>query len=314
MSEAVTTPQVSVIVPAYRAAATIGACIASLRAQRTPVPFEVIVVDSSPDEATAMAASAANPAGPGAIDLRCVRSPGRLFPGSARNLGASLARAPLLLFLDADCEAQVDLLAHVARGGGSGVVGGSIALAGSRSTSARIRHLLEFKESLPGAPARATWTLPSACVVFQRAVFQRHGGFPDTRASEDWLLNWRMWRAGERMRFDPELRVAHRTPSGWRALASYMLLLGRASGEARRAGGLPGQSVVRRPWLAVALPLARTIRALAWCARYSRSDFAFLLLAWPAYLAMAGVWAVGFHAGVRRAPGRAALAASGTGE
>jgi hypothetical protein len=111
------------------------------------------------------------------------------------------------------------------------------------------------------------------------------------------------------MRFEPSLRVGHLTAPGWRALARYLRVLGRASGAARAAGGLPGQALVRWPVLAFGLPLARTLRALVWCARYAPSEFAFLAIAWPAYLAMASVWAVGFHAGVREA--RNSLAAKG---
>ena len=180
-------PTISVVVPCWRSEATIGRCIAALRDQRSPPDFEVIVVDSSPDEATALAARAANPPGPGTLDLALDRAPDRLFPGAARNRGAALARAPWLLFLDSDCVASSDLL-EVAAGfaeSGPGVFGGSIALPGGAPASARIRHLLEFKESLPGVPARATWQIPSACMLVDRAVFELHGGFPGTRASED---------------------------------------------------------------------------------------------------------------------------------
>jgi hypothetical protein len=141
--------------------------------------------------------------------------------------------------------------------------------------------------------------LPSACVAFEREVFAKYGGFPDVRASEDWLLDWRMWQAGETMFFDPRLQVGHRTPGGWRSLVRYSRLLGFASGAARREGGLPGQALVRWPVLALGLPLARTARALAWCARYARGELPFLLVAWPAYLAIASVWAMAFQAGVR---------------
>jgi hypothetical protein len=111
-----------------------------------------------------------------------------------------------------------------------------------------------------------------------------------------------MWQAGEDLRFDPRLRVVHATPAGWRALWRYSRLLGFHSGVARRRGRLPGQAIVRRPALApLVLPLGRTARALAWCARYARGELPFLLVFWPAYLAVAGVWALGFRDGVRSA-------------
>ena len=297
-------PEISVVVPAYRAEETIGVCLAALERQRAAPRYAVIVVDSSPDDATAEAARTHGRAAGGALDLTIVRLAARSFAGPARNLGAERARAPRLLFLDADCRADADLVRRAvdALAEEPGVAGAAIAQGGPRAVSARLRHLLEFKQALPGVPPHRTWQLPSACVACDRAVFARHGGFPAQRAAEDWRLNWRMWRAGESLRFDPRLKVEHLTPSGGRALARYCAILGRASGEARREEGLPGQAVVRWPLLAFALPFARTFRALVWCARHERRELAFLLFAWPAYLAMCGVWAAGFYRGVRARP------------
>jgi len=138
----------------------------------------------------------------------------------------------------------------------------------------------------------------------RREVFARYGGFPESRASEDWLLDWRMWQAGEDLRFDPALRVVHRTRPGWAALWRYSRLLGFHSGAARRRGGLPGQLLVRWPVLApLLLPPGRTLRAFLWCARNAPQEIPFLVLFWPAYLAVAGVWALGFRAGVREPDG-----------
>lgn len=293
----------SVVIPAYRAAGTIGDCLASLCTQWEPPPFEVIVVDSSPDDSTERIVRPFTQQVGGRLDLQLVRRDTQTHPGTARNLGVEHVRCERILFLDADTIAHPDLLARavIALDRGVAAAGASILLPEHPTVSSRVRHLLEFKESLPGVPERETWQIPSACVAFDRAVFDKHGGFPDTRASEDWLLNWRMWQAGERMVFDPRMRIRHRTPSGWAPLVRYARLLGFASGRARLVGGLPGQWLVRRPWLSFLLPFGRTARALLWCARYAPAEFLFLLLAWPLYLAVSGVWATGFAAGIRSA-------------
>lgn len=296
-----TEPLVSVVIPAYRAAGSIGNCLASLCAQREPPTFEVLVVDSSPDDSTRRTIRAFERPQGGGLDLQVLSSPERLYPGTARNLGVRHARAARLLFLDADCVAHPELLSRAvaALDAGASAVGGVIEMPGGASVSARIRHLMEFKESLPGVPARSTWQLPSACLAVARSAFERHGGFPDTRASEDWLFNWSMWQAAEPMFFDPRLCIRHDTPGGWGNLARYARTLGRASGEARREGGLPGQELVRHPWLAVALPFGRTVRAFLWCARYAPVQALFLFFAWPLYFVVASIWARAFHAGVR---------------
>jgi len=299
-------PALSVVIPAYAAQDTIGACLESLAAQSDAPPFEVIVVDSSPDAATETALRQVT-ARQMELRVRYEHLRARAFPGVARNVGARLAAADVLLFLDADCVAEPDLVARAARalGAGASAVSGSIALAPRSPASAHLRHLLEFKESLPSCPPRRTWQLPSACLVMRREVLTRYGGFPESRASEDWLLDWRMWQAGEDLRFDPALRVVHRTRPGWGALWRYSRLLGFHSGAARRRGGLPGQLLVRWPELApLLLPPGRTLRAFVWCARNAPQEIPFLVLVWPAYLAMAGVWALGFRAGVREPDGR----------
>lgn len=312
-SKAEAVPVVSVVIPAYEAHDTIGALLDALAAQIGAPSFEVIVVDSSPGDATVAGVAERARRHP-ALALRCAHLAARAFPGVARNAGVRLAVADLLLFVDADCVPAPDLVASAVRAlrAGAAAVAGSIALADPSASSARLRHLLEFKESLPSCPPRRTWMLPSACLAVRRDVFLRHGGFPETRASEDWQLDWRMWQAGEDLRFDPSLRVAHRTPAGWASLWRYSRLLGFHSGAGRRRGGLPGQLFVRWPALApLLLPPGRTARAFAWCARHARGELPFLALYWPAYLAMASVWAVGFAAGVRAGDGTDQLARDG---
>lgn len=297
----VESPVLSVVIPAYRAAGTIGDCLASLCTQWEPPAFDVIVIDSSPDDSTERIVRPFMREVGGRLNLRVLRLREQTHPGTARNLGVGQVRSQRVLFLDADTIAHPDLLsrARIALDRGVAVAGGSITLPERPGVSGRIRHLMEFKESLPGVPERETWQIPSACVAFDRAAFDRHGGFPDSRASEDWLLNWRMWQAGERMVFDPRMRIRHQTPSGWMSLFRYTRLLGFASGKARVAGGLPGQWLVRRPWLAFVLPAGRTARALLWCGRYAPREFVFLLVAWPLYFAAASAWAAGFSSGVR---------------
>jgi glycosyltransferase involved in cell wall biosynthesis len=306
-------PAISVVIPAYRADDTIGACLDALATQHDAPPFEVIVVDSSPDEATVDVVRECMQRHP-TIRMHGERLGARAFPGVARNAGVRIARADRLLFVDADCVPAANLVAAAngALSGGTSAVSGAIALVADAPPSAHLRHLLEFKESLPSCPPRRTWMLPSACLAIRRETFQRHGGFPETRASEDWQLDWRMWQAGEDLRFDPSLRVVHRTPSGWRALWRYSRLLGFHSGAGRRRGGLPGQLFVRWPALApLLLPPGRTARALSWCARHAPGELPFLALYWPAYLAMASVWAVGFRAGVLAADDAEQLAHDG---
>lgn len=108
---------VSVIMPAWRAAATIGRALASIAAQ-TEAPREVIVVDDGSDDGTAAAAEAMAPQMNG-IALKVVRQANQ-GPGAARNRALAEASAAWVAFLDADDEWLPDKIArsmaHLAAG------------------------------------------------------------------------------------------------------------------------------------------------------------------------------------------------------
>lgn len=93
-------PEVSVIIPCHDAAATIAQQLEALRAQTSPSPFEVIVVDnrSTDDLAGAVAPFTSDRE----VTIRVVRASRHQGSSYARNVGASHARAPLLQFCDAD--------------------------------------------------------------------------------------------------------------------------------------------------------------------------------------------------------------------
>jgi glycosyltransferase involved in cell wall biosynthesis len=85
---------VSVVIPAYNAAGTIGRTLESIAAQDLDGAWEVIVADDgSTDETVAIAERA------GATVLRQDHE----GPGPARNRGVAAASAPVIAFTDADC-------------------------------------------------------------------------------------------------------------------------------------------------------------------------------------------------------------------
>lgn len=91
------TPAISVVMPVYNAAATLDATLASVFAQDL-ADFEVIAIDDGSRDASLDRLNRLAEANP---RLRVVaRSNGGV--SSARNLGVSLAKAPLVAFLDAD--------------------------------------------------------------------------------------------------------------------------------------------------------------------------------------------------------------------
>lgn len=91
---------VTVVVPAFRAASTIERTLASLDAQSIGRPRVVVVDDGSPDDTATVAVAA------GAEVVR--RENGG--PGAARNTGVEVATSAILCFCDADDVWPVDRL------------------------------------------------------------------------------------------------------------------------------------------------------------------------------------------------------------
>ena len=89
-------PQVSIIIPSYNSASHIRQCLATLRVQRTTIPYEVILVDSS-DDGTDHIVGEEFP------EVRLFHFAERCSVGKARNIGVEQARAEVVLFLDTDC-------------------------------------------------------------------------------------------------------------------------------------------------------------------------------------------------------------------
>ena len=89
-------PTVSVVVPAYNAAATIGRAIASALAQTVP-PLEIVVVDDgSTDNTAAIAESFSD------TRVRFLRLSSNRGPAAARNRGLDEACGAWIAYLDAD--------------------------------------------------------------------------------------------------------------------------------------------------------------------------------------------------------------------
>lgn len=106
MSTGTPDPLVSVIVPNYNYAATLGPCLQAVRAQTYP-RLEIIVADDcSTDDSVAVAR--AN----GATVVRTIRNGGQAV---TRNLGASRAAGEILFFVDSDLVLDRDAVANAVR-------------------------------------------------------------------------------------------------------------------------------------------------------------------------------------------------------
>lgn len=216
-----TQPSITVIVPAYNAATTLGACLESLQRQTRP-PAEVIVVDdASRDDTVAVARQ---------HGVKVITLAQNAGPGVARNAGAAAATGEILAFTDSDCVPTHDWLERItgaldgpaivaATGGYAGPVGDAF-LTRLQDEVLRVRQ--------GGLPAEIESTITSnfAC---RRAAFEAVGGFPiysrrrdpttPIWGNEDEELGFLLTRGGGKIRWLPDVGVLH----GYRAsLRGYL--------------------------------------------------------------------------------------------
>jgi hypothetical protein len=164
------TPRISVVIPAYNASATIGACVDSVKRQGYPA-LEIIVVDDGSSDGTAEIAR-------GLSGVTVIRQE-NAGPASARNKGIELATGEWLAFLDADEEwlgedrlrGQLDCAAR------KGAV-----LVGAERRRGRERNIF-FRRLLFGNPFRTSTVLAD-----RRAVLEAGGFAPGRCYSEDYML------------------------------------------------------------------------------------------------------------------------------
>ncbi|WP_294066065.1 glycosyltransferase family 2 protein [Silanimonas sp.] len=184
------TTGVAAVVVSYNSAATLAACLTSLRMQ--PELAEIRVIDNGSRDGSMALLEALRTEEP---RLRLLRLPGNPGFAAACNLGAAASRSPWLLFVNPDIElpagALARLLAHAARLPRPGAIGADLQdRAGRRDPAARrhdlsLRRLwaglgrrdalaLAFDERQPLQPVEAC---SGALLLTPRSAFEAVGGW-----------------------------------------------------------------------------------------------------------------------------------------
>lgn len=201
-------PLVSVVIPAYRRPGVLRKALRSLFHQDLgPERYEIVVVDSSPDDENALVVKKLIDEASCRLSFYRKRAEG---PGASRNFGAERSRGRFIAFMDSDCEASPEWLRE------------------GLASFADDVGLVQGK-TLPdpaGRPGVFTWFVHNesegfvyecANIVYRRAAFEEVGGFSreydDPRlfpmGGEDLDLAWRVKRRGWTSRFAPRAVVYH---------------------------------------------------------------------------------------------------------
>jgi glycosyltransferase involved in cell wall biosynthesis len=283
---------VSVVIPTLNAAATVGAALASVRAQTYPAgAIEILVVDGGSTDVTLAILAEEARRDP---RIRVLGGPGVNCP-AALNIGIAEAIGSIVWYLGGHGEADREYVARaVARLTGDarlGCVGGTIVPVGEGLT-ARSNRIARF--SVFGVGRGVLTTAPTVHDVetvqwgaYRREALLDAGLFdPELQFGEDEELNYRLRRAGWRILYDPSLVIRYVARPTFRSLFRQYRNYGRARVRVVRKH----PSFLRPKHLApAAVVVAVPAAGLALLGRPAvRLSGALLLAAYGSFLAGAG--------------------------
>jgi len=248
------TPRLSVVIPSYRSEKMILNCLQSVFDQDFEHPFEVIVVDSSPESIEQIIKK-------DFPQVRFVYLEKRTLPGKARSLGAAQAKGDVVFFTDTDC--IVDPLwmqrlwaRHLA---GHTVVGGGVVNGTPKSIGGTCEYLVEFNEMNPWAKAGTVRALPSCNLSAQSKILKKVGYFPDFLKGEDTIFCENVRASGEAIFFEPKAQITHLNRTAWMHFIRNQISLGEGSHETRKRTRRYGYFLLKYPFLVPFIPTYRTV-------------------------------------------------------
>ena len=245
-------PTVSVVVPFFGDAQAAMAVVDALETLSLRPGDELILADNTPDGVAARLNRG---------EVRVVTASGERSSYHARNVGAEHARGEWLLFTDADCVPQADLLDAFFRrpvDSSTALVAGAIEPVAGEETLlaewASSREILSQRVAAAAElPAAAT-----ACLLVRRSAWVAVGGFQEgVRSGADLEFCWRLADRGYRLEFRPEASVEHRHRESLRAIARQMARY--SAGNAWQQRRRPGSAPRDRPLADLARALAGTL-------------------------------------------------------
>jgi len=216
---------VSFVIPSYNSFKTIKNTLDSIfKLRNFTVIKEIIVVDSSDDGETRRLIQEDDK------KLKVILLDKKTSPALGRNIGAQHATGSLLCFIDSDVYLDETWLEHILKAylDGCKIGAGSVSIPDfqKKNNLALAQLYLQFNESLDVGKTRPITMVPACNMFVDRELFNKVGGFPDIRASEDVLL---CLKIGEltKVWFVPDARCFHIFRESFQSYYNNQLVLGK---------------------------------------------------------------------------------------
>lgn len=216
---------VSFIIPSYNSHLTIGQTIQSILSLKDQEQIaEIIVIDSSNDDKTrAVFKKFQHP------KLKIVLLDRKTPPSLGRNRGAKEAAGELLCFIDSDVFLSDDWLSNILAAYKNGCRSGCGSVSApdfqQNNRLALAQLYLQFNESLAVGQTRPVTMVPACNMFVERSLFEKAGGFPDLRASEDVMLCLEIGKT-DKVWFVPSAKCYHIFREDIRAYFNNQIVLG----------------------------------------------------------------------------------------
>jgi glycosyltransferase involved in cell wall biosynthesis len=223
----------SVIVPAYDAAATLPALLASLSLQGFK-DFELILVDDCSRDGTARIAES--------YPCRLLRMPRNRGPARCRNEGARSALGEILVFTDSDCEVAPEWLERMDRhfrNENVDAIMGKLVLKSSTFLGDSISALgfpaggsIGFEKIWKVDKEGVTDSLSSCNCAVRKTLFWKVGGFDESfpyAGGEDSLFAYHLRKNGCRIQFCPDVVARHGARDSLRSFLKWQFRRGQSS-------------------------------------------------------------------------------------
>lgn len=289
--------ELSVIIPCYGSSVILEKCLQMLGSQVAKVRYEIILVDSSPDNQVEVILKKFP-------NVRFVYSQQRLMPGAARNLGVRNAYGDRLAFLDSDCipsphwveQAMVDLPP------GCPMMGGPVLDDENARPIEWVDNRLQFADFQAGRPRGPISHMPSCNMVLPLTVFKALGGFrEDIITGEDVLftLQLKELKIGQ-IWFNPNLEIYHHGRGEWVEFIEHQKSLGYYRGWLDLMVNRTIRQMGAHPILKWLLVIRRSIYIYLRIFQFDKRSIFRSIFYFPLIVCGLVAWTTGFNLGVRQ--------------